>query len=470
MNWTPPLMRWRWLEVESALLAVTLAALMMPLKLELGAVGVAAFMGPLFALVMMGVARVGWRQIGRSLARWEWVLLAFGLWVALGAALRPNSDRAAVMMLLGALPLAIYVRRAWGTTVNSTFLTRFMIAAAAVQVSVCALQLATFSSIGNVQAYFGKTESTEALLVQGGRLLRLVGTLGMTNAVGTWLAMSSAFVFAEMAHPARSRGQSLGRQMGLLGLWVGGAAATLIAVSRANIAALFTVPMVLVGLWWMRGQTRPRGVVGTASVRRWALGALLLAVVLLLPWEQSATVQRFLEGADQRWSDTERALAPRMRLAAETASVVQARPLLGAGFGRTGITWRGLNGDRAEARRLRPHNLWLLIAADCGLPAVMLLALVFALPIVPAVWAPGRMGWEATVLVAALTAYLWASMFYFHPITPAMWPLALVLLAALDAVVNEARVSAGAGSIPRAISGALPGAFPGALPGAGAGA
>lgn len=120
-----------------------------------------------------------------------------------------------------------------------------------------------------------------------------------------------------------------------------------------------------------------------ASPRRWYVkGALAALVVLasLAVWTASDTVRaRWAEGASELSSYTpddavDTSWGQRLRMLERTSAMVRERPFTGHGLG----SWRVLWNERTTRGTLladnsTPHNEYLLVAVQAGLPAALLL-------------------------------------------------------------------------------------------------
>ncbi len=180
--------------------------------------------------------------------------------------------------------------------------------------------------------------------------------------------------------------------------WIGLAA--LIATGLAlqdRRTGLLTLPLILLA-WSMAA--------GIAPWRRVAL-ALGVCVGALAAWQVSDNVRaRFDEGLAElrQYQSSDRVAnswGQRVRMLQVTSQMVAEAPLLGHGIASWRLTWqqRVQPGTQLHAQTT-PHNEYLLLAQQAGLPAVLLLLWLIA--------AAGRAAWQSGAL-GIPSLMLWTS-------------------------------------------------------------
>ncbi len=185
-----------------------------------------------------------------------------------------------------------------------------------------------------------------------------------------------------------------------------------------------------------------------AQPRRWIVKGALAALVVLgsmAVWTASDTVRaRWAEGASELSSYTpddavDTSWGQRLRMLERTSEMVRERPLTGHGLG----SWRLLWSERTTRGTLladnsTPHNEYLLVAVQAGLPAaLLLLAWLLWMALVSA--RAGRHGAPALMLwlTVALTGLAHAVL------RDAKFALPLLLLAGLATALGSDPAAAG---------------------------
>ncbi len=232
---------------------------------------------------------------------------------------------------------------------------------------------------------------------------------------------------------------------GALALWFSDQAAT----PRRRVVWLLAGAVALGGL---ASQDRRTGMLAlpvmllawalmTPRRMAWRSGLLLLVVALsLVLWTGSAMVRaRFGEGAAELQAyrssdDVTSSWGQRVRMLEHTAQMVAERPLIGHGVGGWSVRWRErVDPTSPLAANTTPHNEFVLVAAQAGVPAMLLLLGWMAMLIAAAARA-GRNGVPAVMIWSALLL----AGFFNAVLRDAKFALPLLLLVALTgALVRE---------------------------------
>lgn len=267
----------------------------------------------------------------------------------------------------------------------------------------------------------------------------LVGVLWFLHAQGVvpdWRVLSSTVNASGNQRIAGSLLLALGAAMAL---WLG---------SRPRTTPLLRAAYVLAALLAVAGltaQDRRTGMLllpllllawAVSAPRSWAVKTALVAAVLAGAagiWSGSDTVRaRFAEGrAELQAYTSEGAVAnswgQRVRMVEQTVQMVREQPVRGHGLGSWAVLWteRMLPGTRLSGNTT-PHNEYLLVAAQGGLPASLLLA-AWLLAWLTYAWRAGPSGTPALMAWLSLAAIGVAN----AALRDAKFALPLLLLAAM---------------------------------------
>jgi O-antigen ligase len=396
------------------------------------------------------VAALGAQQL------WDASLVLCGLWMAVST-LRVGTAPPEFWIWQSGLLLAIYGRRSYGSFYHYGFLLAFASLVLFSQDVICLIQYGLLLKPSGGQsplaAVVGITDRPWAFNVGGNgvRIVRTLGSLPHPNVLGALIVVLLPFVFAG-SQAARERGRSPTTWC-LSGLLLLSLVILIRNLSRLSLLA-GALGVALMSLQEVTGFCRQGAEKRSlASAGRGVLPLALLATVLAscLVFD-SATGGAFSRIVRAKVADSWSTVRVRSGLLDASLTAVSERPLLGYGFGgyRTALPevetiaeqvseaaarkYRGATG-----KRLEPHNLYLAIAIDGGIPALAF----FLLPLF------GTSGIvlrrirdldreEASIAVGVLS-YLTMSFGYIITYEAELWPLFLFLLGALMADATRNR-------------------------------
>jgi O-antigen ligase len=241
------------------------------------------------------------------------------------------------------------------------------------------------------------------------------GNKSLSNALLMALAASAGLLLLPLL-PARWRALALALALGALGV--------LGTVLHSRTAWLIVVAGVLAGLLHQLRAQRQRQLLATALV-----AALALSAALLLPGLRD----RLTLGAHEVASayageqvDESSSWGVRFRLYTETLAMVRERPLAGWGIGCWNAQWKARTGPELSSSNM-PHNDFLWIGAQTGVPGALLLLWLMAAGL-PRAWRhrdmSGRLG--VVALLSMLMAVSANSALRDASIGLSMWFIVLV--------------------------------------------
>lgn len=358
------------------------------------------------SLALYGLVSLAWLSVGLFAVRasgrprpswWDAALVGCGAWMALATAVAVAGDgggieRRLTLTLLwywgSGILLALYARRRYGTAWGSRFILGFATAILSAEVVVCLAQYQALSGDGVVESLLRRAmhaEDARDLFTVGGggvRVTRAIGTFYHANAVGTCIVLLLPFLVHRLSAAWQAR--STAAAAGALAVLLPSLAILLRNLSRASIVV---GAIVLAAAVWVEIGRGPHAS-GASLRRRWRRPALALGLVLL--GAAGAWVAGDVGGGDlarvvrARLSDRDTA-GVRLGLVRAAGAALLERPLLGLGYGRGTAGMPGLSDVAGEvsasaaeryrgagARQAPAHNLYLMMAMDGGLPALIL--------------------------------------------------------------------------------------------------
>lgn len=448
--------------LERLTLFVTLFAIMFPLRLNLGFFGIALFELPLAFLISMWAIRKSVQQSACSdNTKWEVIVIALVGWLALSTILHAPDEMAGLSIWAGAFLLAFYAHRNWGRVFDFRFVVRFAFAALSLQLSVGLYQLMTGTKVGNIQDYFGQLADP-----QQPRVLfeRIVGTVGQGNLFGNWLVTLLPIVSVYFLSPKLDSR-----------LVVRSYAITLAALSAVCLAFNITrtnavIVLLVLLMQWVILRLRPgprcaaRAAFGKARALKMVVSSLLAVVALLVILDVLKDRLYVLPGAIiDRLARTEGHLMLRLEQYRGAVESIAANPLLGVGFGNSDSIWDTVNVDLPREFTSAPHNVYLILAVEGGMPALILFALLLAAPMRRYMsLGPGSDPFLDGVALS-MVAFILIFTTYVVPIGHALWPLFAFLLGTLHAAARDPEVvdvaaSRASSSLKRSMPSSQPGA------------
>ena len=416
--------------LERWALLATLLAIMFPLTLQRGPIGLAAFDIPLGAVLLFWLGRSALRAPGFRWDTFDVLLILLGAWMAGATILNAPKNLSELMMFESALLLGIYANHNYRRTYDWAFVYRFALVALLLQVSVAILQIITFSSIGNVRSYFGETQATEPVLVLE-VLNRPVGTVGFPNLLGNWLVMLMPFIYVRFA--PRYRNSDWAAAAPYFALWMLCVGVMIASLTRMNLVALF---ISLVLFWCI--QVWQRGFRPSRNALHWiGKATLALALLVFLVAVFNEELRFFLQIVNERVAETGSSYSLRMEQYRGALISTFRHPLFGVGFGASPDIWASVKVNMPSWWSYSPHNVYLMVSTEAGLPALALFLAVVGLPVVLYIHSIDRAPTQTTVLFVSVAVFLSVANTYVHPIDHALWPLFMFLLGTLHRTVRQ---------------------------------
>lgn len=425
--------------LERWALFAALFAIMFPLTLERGRIGLAPFDIPLGAVLLSWLGR---RALRAPRFRWDTfdvLLVLLGAWMAVTTMLTAPKNLSELMMFESGLLLGIYANHNYRRTYDWDFVYRFALVALLLQVSVAILQIVTFSSIGNVRAYFGETLDTEPVLLFD-VLNRPVGTLGFPNLLGNWLVMLMPFLYVRFAPRYRS-GEWLSALWNFA-LWLLCIGVMMASLTRMNLMALaFSVLL----FWWIR--IWQHGLRPSGNALRWlGKGSLAVVLVVFLAITFSEQISFFLQLIGERYTETGSSYSLRMEQYRGALISTLRHPFFGVGFGASKDIWASVKVNLPSWWIWSPHNVYLIVSSEAGLPGLAVFLAVVSLPVVLYIYSIDQATTQTTALFVSVATFLTFANAYVHPIGHGLWPLFVFLLGTLNRDARESRSRARVGA------------------------
>lgn len=378
-------------------------------------------------------------------ALWDVTLILCGAWMALATAVHDDPMWGPWLAWATGFFLAIYARRNF----QRSFGHRFLLAVAALallsQVVLCGLQFIALSGPGTSRARLSEVLQVRTEMTGGGgkNLPRAVGVLGEANPVSAWIAMLCPIVFLggqavrRTGHRVLATACVYGSVL-CLGIPIRNVARWATAVGVAGLGSA-----VLVDRFCFRLR-EPRRTFSRSL--RWTgpLLAIALASAGYLA-SGSAGANTFARIVVAKATATGSAVLVRYGLLQASTRAVAERPLVGAGFGRgcrempelEAITLQaGVQYWHEKGLHSGAHNVFLMMAMDGGLPAVLLLIAALGWT-VARTWSRRQHLREADAGVAlSVAAYLALSVGYnvAYEATAHLWPTFMLLAGCLHAI------------------------------------
>lgn len=394
---------------------------------------------PLLRLVELRIPAVrrrwqwGWRHITLPLAGLTLLgLISIGWsWLAAGTRLPPLgiSDTAFQLLSL-ALVWATYL-----FLVNEhPSLTWPLAAVVAIQSLVGIAQFVHQSDLGLTM--LGELDLDPAvsgvsvLMTNGQRWLRAYGLTGHPNLLAALLAPLMLFLLSQTRRLAGWRRWTL---LAVIGL---GAVALVATASRAAWLAFGLGLAVWLAAWWTeRRQTRRSAPAGEATPRRSRRAAVAASAVvgglalLFLAVYGPLLLTRFF---NLDTSIEARSIFERERDWGIAVQLIRQHPLTGVGMGSYLLTARAID----QTARL-VHNVPLLVTAELGVVAALLLLWLMAAPIAAAIKL-GKRGWyRLTPGLAPWVAVMTMGLFHGLPWINTGWRAAILMALILGILANE---------------------------------
>jgi len=313
---------------------------------------------PLLALAVVWLLQIVMRDVPPRWQGLDAVLMVFFLWLMVTslAGFDPHTSIAGALLWLRVLLVFFYFRNRVGRAIAQASFLRIMSILLAVEVVVAVAQIATQSTIGALNQYFGIAWVRDSRQWIAGTtwVTRVQGTFGNAKLFSTWLVMVLPFQLAR-ALTVRRRALRIGH-IALLG---SGLLVLVLSLSRADIGAAVVAGTVFLVLVAPRERRRTVALV--------CIGAAIGAAALL--W----TGVPIGEALAKRVSSSS-LLDPKRVAYIQSALAIAARhPMLGVGYDNFTLGMDLASFPFPVMPGVGVHCIPLLLLAEAGLPAALLL-------------------------------------------------------------------------------------------------
>lgn len=343
------------------------------------------------------------------------VLFLFIVWgflpVLVATLPRPAFNGAAVW-LRGAI-VFIVARSAYGRVYSHRDVLWLAVVVLSLQGSLAVIQGVFQTDVGALNQYVGTKEPVlNTYVYNGQKLIRAQGTLSNSNVLASWFIVLLPLGVVSMLN-AESTIHRVSRASAVL-LGIAGLVLTL---SRGAIL-IFTVMGIGGVLFFNRARLR------RVLVPSFVVTILMLASVI----SYTPLRDRFLKVMEAGFT--------RLEMIMMGIRVLKDRPFFGTGYDNFAIVKRNLIGSpvvKFESPHGSVHNIYMLIATEAGIPALLLFLLFVLLVVRQAFIANHITGWENPTFLAYLVIIAGLSATWIFYISYASFqfnPLAMVILGA----------------------------------------
>jgi len=423
------------IKLEKVCLFLTLTAIMLPLYTSVGFFDVTSFNVPMTGLIFLWIFRA-MTAPGMSFRVnvWDFLLIFFGFWMFLSTVFKAPERLGQLMVWESGIVLGLYARRNFGRSFDFSFIFRFAVIALSLQVIVCALQFITRSSIGDIQRYFGRVEDLEAVETMG--VQRFVGTFGAINVLGIWVVTLIPLVYAKYIQFYQRR-RWLKKFFYLL-LWLSGLLITVLIASRFNfIGAL----LVCLAMWFLHQLHLKKDFslrLLIQGLNRWTILVLLLAVIAVCYYDKINTVvEDYTSLAVGRVEAVDNSFSTRWEQYKGAVLYLAKNPVLGTGYTCSDDIWSEVDVNKPIGDLIRPHNLFLILAVEGGLPALILFVWLIIRPLTVYLRNFKRLDVGHDGLMVSVAGYLFVNLVYMAGIIFMTWPLFMFLLGSFVASADK---------------------------------
>lgn len=427
------------IRLERWVLLLVLMSTLLPLTARTNLVGVPLYALPMAILFMLWAFRTlnGPTldlRVGRSTVPFMLVIVLMGASTIVAEdANLPNYTAWAA-----ALGLLVYANQNWNRTFDLGLLLIFAAAAAFVEIAVAFAQIATQTYVGNILAYFGEKGDIveDARFIAGGRLFRPVGTVGLTNMLGTFLIMMSALLYpvasGRIAAGWTFRIYSIGVLVASLGI-------VIVSGNRGNVLVALSVPFIYAFLQAVQSGTWAALLqrVVLAICAAIAFLGLVGWVLYLLPDFLGAGP--ILQGILTRIERIPDSFALRAYQFREAAAAASHFPILGMGFDASSRVWEAFHVQVPDRFEWRPHNVYLIVALEAGLLAGIAYVITIATALFRYLHRAKELTSDVHAVFVPFLVFAGLSLIYVTPFTRTLWPIGCFLLGALQASCLRSR-------------------------------
>ena len=407
--------------LEKAILFITLFAIAFPLGATIGPIKIALYNIPLILLLFLWMFRVPTNRIISKANSWDLILFLFMFWILLSSYISGSDNFEKAFLFATSSFLAIYSRHNFSITFDYKFILVFSITLVSLQIFVCLLQYATNSNIGAICLYFGQKGDFNPLMLSG-IMQRAVGTVGLPNLVCLWLIMLVPFLYMNYSKRSSDVINKLRWRSVSLILMMLSLAIVIMNNSRANFFALILSMMYLFFI------TSPKH--KYSSIYSTKCGYIFVSLLLLslcvfvsLGWHYySEFILNFADFYFEHWNVVGYSFAVRLEQYKAALITIAHNPLYGIGWEEGKYSWDFYEFSVPADLQLRPHNIYLTIATESGLPALICLFFLVLKPLVMYLSKNVSKNIWTDAMFISLASFLFVSLFYIVPLHLGIWP------------------------------------------------
>jgi O-antigen ligase len=420
---------------ERRLLFIALFSIMIPLSVNIGPFFIVFFNIPLLLLAIAWFSRslVQKTTLDLRLGIWDFSLFLFAGWICFTTLLTCPNNFSHALCWASLILIALYARHNMNKVFDYNFINKFALCALSLQGVIALLQFSTHSQIGSIGRYLGAV--TEEIEVHQS-LIRVEGTFPHANSLGMWIVILCPFVWAMMVKNYNKKKYIFGNIFLVFFLLC--VCVLVISLSRWNLIVMLCTFLVFIFVRFLRTKKTPLA----CSVRS-------IFMVCLIGVALASSMSFFSKFGYLMTNDFSSALITRAKRTFEDSEIrlqqykfsfkaIKHRPFLGSGFSNGNIIWRETENHLSLNYSFpRPHDIFLLLAVEGGMPALMLFCFITIAPLASYIQTFKFNTIEQDVLAMAVTAYLLAALIYLNAIQFWIWPLFLFLLGALKGSLSN---------------------------------
>ncbi|MCI0692993.1 O-antigen ligase family protein [candidate division KSB1 bacterium] len=362
------------LKLEKLFFWTTLASFAVPLSLELNSgYRVHCFELPLWGLYILWGFRFGLRLERLRLIKFDFYFFVFMMWLAMSLSVANAWDIGANNWLLWikCYLVGLYLRHNLYRLYPLSSVVTFLLVLLFLEVSLGVFQGITQSTVGAIQQYFGQRVDHISSFDAGVLwVVRVQGTFMHTNILGNWIVMLLPLAVVKAL-------TSTGRARILYWLGSGVALVALaLTLSRGNWGALafgLIVMSYVSGILDFKRINPGRLILGVSIV-----GVYLASII----FTYSEEIDLFSEVISQRITILPGSNSGSIRYTLTLAAMqlIEENPLWGVGLGKSNELLHYTNYEIMRSFKATVHNIFLIIACEAGLVALVLFVVVLWQP------------------------------------------------------------------------------------------
>lgn len=424
----------RVIKIEKYLLIVTIISLSIPLIKDIGVIEIAVFNIPLFFLVSLWFIRMLLvKKHEFKLDLWDLSLILLGFWMLLSSAFILDTAMSRIFIWESAILLGMYSKHNYNITFNFKDLFRVFLFILLIQIVISILQLITFSSIGNIGAYFGEKSATDPVLVKG-EVIRLVGTLGQPNLLCSLLIILLPFIYQLLI---KDNGSFTLKQLFSISIYFSVLIIIFLSSSRMNLIISLSIPIIF---WFIKTLGR-EGLLLSNVIKKILISfGFLIGLYLIIIFFDDFLLVRYnsyFSSLFERYNEISDSADNRLTQYVWAIKSIFQNPIFGVGYSNSFTIWKDIDAPLPSDFIYKPHSLYLIIATEGGIPSLLFFTFAVAIPYFRYLKSLKRVLIENHVYAISILMYLLVGLTYVFPVEHVLWPLFMLLLGSFTKVSKE---------------------------------